>query len=58
MRGMKGRPFRSYSPDYAPMIHKDEDDEDLDPKAYYASVDQIWYDNFFENWIKSLVNVQ
>lgn len=42
MRG--GPPFNGYNyTPFPPVYNADEGEEEIDPRAYYASVDQIWY---------------
>ncbi|QRV93223.1 AAA family ATPase [Ceratobasidium sp. AG-Ba] len=51
----RGRGARYRYPDYdAPGVWKDDewdDEEEIDPKAYYACVDQVWDQYTLGNWL-------
>ncbi|QRV78448.1 AAA family ATPase [Ceratobasidium sp. AG-Ba] len=54
-RRSRGRGARYQYPDYdAPGVWKDDewdDEEEIDPKAYYACVDQVWDQYTLGNWL-------
>lgn len=52
MRG--GGPYGGYNYNpgmFPPVYNPDESEEEIDPRAYYASVDQIWDTYTVNNWL-------